>query len=234
MAGTLLSAAFAAGLLCSCGGKKDDGAARREAYTKALDDSIAAINAEIDSCANGVLELHDRTGQWLRDFTTVENPREVGSYMIYTSFRNRYPLTGTGLVARVTDMGEFQLIAALRNGVFDRIEVSSGETSLSSGTVPHDQALNYRTAGLTTVTFSGEKADSIGSFICDNEMQNIKVSYCGNGVSGTWIMPEDYKKMVMATWMLYSSSRGARNLERREALLHQKLNLLRTHRDSQK
>lgn len=224
-------AAFAALSLTSCGGKKEDGAARREAYTNALDDSIAAVTAEIDSCTNGVKEMHDQAGKWLLDFTTVENPREVGSYIIYTPFRNRYPLTATGLVARVIDTGEFQLVAALSKGTFDRIEVSCGDITLSSETVPHDQALNYRTAGLNTVTFSGEKADSIGRFICDNELENIRVSYCGNGVAGSWTMPEDYKKMVMATWMFYNSSRSAKHLEQREAKLHEKLNLLRAHRD---
>ena len=37
--------------------------------------------------------------------------------------------------------------------------------------------------------------------------------------------------MIMATWQLYSDQREANRLEHRAQMLHEKVNLLRTHRD---
>lgn len=218
-------------MVAGCGGKKIDNKEREEEYSRILGDSISIITQEIDSCDSQIKTLNESTGVWVRDFTTVTNPREVGSYMIYTSFKNRYPLTGTGLVARVNDTGGFELIAALSRGTFDRIVVEANGESISSDVVPHDQALNYRTDALNTVSFTGEKADEIGKLIADNRLNSVKVNFFGKKLMSTWNMPDDYKQMVMATWMLYSSGKEANRLERRVQMLHQKINILRAHRD---
>ena len=133
----------------------EKGEQARAEYAQSLGDSIAGIERQIDSCNNNIGALRDHVGELLRDFTTVANPREAGSYIIMTPFKGRYPLKSTGLLARINDNGQFELIAALSGKAFDQITVNGPSVTASSAVVPHDQALNYRTASLTTVSFIG-------------------------------------------------------------------------------
>lgn len=123
-------------------------------------------------------------------------------------------------------------MAALRNGVFDQLRVSSGQSELETAVVPNDQALNYRTQGLTTVLFTGGAADSVAQLIANNALNPVKVVYLdGRKVRMNIPLSESSKKMVMSTWMLYSNQQEAMRLQRRAAMLHEKINLLRAHRD---
>lgn len=216
-----------------CVARNDDGGKARADYGRSLGDSIAALQSQIDSCNSQMDTLRDRIGGWLPDFTTVANPREAGSYIILTSCKDRYPLNGTGLVARINDSGQFELVAALSGGVFDQISVTGAAGSASSAVVPNDQALNYRTASMTTVSFTGAQADSIGSLIAGNEHEPLTVTYIQGKPVRSWRLDGDNAAMISYTYMLYSSQRDLNRLERRVPMLHEKINLLRAHRDRQ-
>jgi hypothetical protein len=227
----LILIAITAILLVSCGGKKRDNGAAKEGYSTMLSDSIASAQNEIDSCESAIERLNELTSKSLESFTTVANPREVGSYMIYTPFKSKYPLTGTGIIARINDTGQYELIASLSKGNFDQIEVIVGNRSLRSKIVPNDQALNYRTASLTTVSFTGAETDSIGKAIATGGGDEIIIKYLNNRSVGTWKVPAEYREMLTKTWELYESSSGANRLERRAMMLHEKIKILRQHRD---
>lgn len=218
-------------LLVSCGGKKQGSGAAQESYSTMLSDSIASAETEIDSCESAIARLNEKTSASLESFTTVANQREVGSYMIYTPFKSKYPLTSTGIIARINDTGQYELIASLSKGTFDQIEVSIGSKSLRSARVPNDQALNYRTESLTTVSFTGTEADSIGSAIAAGGDEEIIIRYLDKRVVGNWKLPSDYREMLRKTWELYETSSGANRLERRAMMLHEKIKILRQHRD---
>lgn len=216
-----------------CNNAKVDGQKAQKEHKQILSDSITAIETEIDSCKNNIATLNDRINQYLPDFVTVANPREVGSYVIYNKMKPLYPLKSTGLAARISDTGTFELIAALKSGEFDQISIVTGDKSVTSGVVPHDQALNYRDGNLTTVAFSGEKADEIGEFISDNMLNNLRVCYLQQGrLIVSWRMPMQFNEMIGATYLLYYSQAEVERISRHEELLHQKINILRSHRDS--
>ena len=226
----LALAAIPAMLLGACGKKADDSKKAQADYAKSLQDSIEIVKHEIDSCRDRVTVLRDQVNVWLRDFTTVANPREVGSYLIYTKFKDRYPSQSTGLTARILDNGQFELVATLAGGQpFDQINVQGPESGLSSAVVPNDQALNYRTEGLTTVSFTGAKADSIGQLIADNELNPITVNYLQGRPVKAWKVPEDYAKMLSATYLLYRNMNDARRLELRVPMLERKIALIKSH-----
>lgn len=217
--------------LGACAGKNEKGEKAKADYDRALADSIEIVKQEIDSCDAQIKINNDRINGLLADFTTVANPREVGSYLIYTPFKERYPLTETGLVARINDNGQFELIAALSGRHFDQVMVQTDDESAESQVVPNDQALNYRNGSFTTVLFTGAEADSIGALIADNELNPITVNYLqGNPVSA-WRMPADYAKMISTTYLLYKARREVSRLENRVPMLHEKINLLRSHQD---
>jgi lipoprotein len=228
----IISFILPAMLLASCAGGNADKEKAKNEYKNSLADSIAAAEHQIDSCENEIKVLTDNVNIWLRDFTVVDNSREVESYYIFNGWQNRYPLQNTGLVARISNGERLEIIAALKGSTFNSIRVESGDLSAESAVVPHDQALNYRREGLNTVMFSGAQADSVARLIADNELNPVKIVYLENGkIKGNWQMPEDYKKMVSATWMLYSSRSRQIKLEGYMKMLCKKIEILRAHKD---
>ena len=168
-------------VLAGCGSGNKGEQAKAD-YNRSLGDSIEIARQEIDSCNNRIKVLRDKVGQWLVNFTEVNNPREAGGYLIYTRMKDKYPLTSSGIVARINDNGQFELIAALNPGQFDQISVSSEGNEAKSTVVPNDQALNYRNGQMTTVMFSGKEADEIGRLISTNAMNRVMVAFYDNEI----------------------------------------------------
>lgn len=220
-------------MLPACNSKKADGSKNDAVpqYASSLSDSIKNYESEIESLREQESVVNDQVNVWLRDFTTVAKPREAGSYMIMTSWQNRYPLTATGLVARINDNGGFELVAALTGGNFTSIEVSGPAVSETSEVVPHDQALNYRAAGLNTVMFTGERADSIGALIADNELNPLTVTFLQGKKVQTWKLPAEYAKMISYTYLLYSNKKNLVNIEGRIKMLQEKIKIIRVHQN---
>lgn len=220
-------------LLASCAGGNADKDKAKNDYRQALADSITAAQRNVDSCENRLKVMTDNVNQWMRDFTVVNNSREVEGYYIFNGWQNRYPLQSTGMVARISNGERLELIAALKGSTFNAVMVESGEKSATTAVVPHDQALNYRREGLNTVMFAGAEADSVAQMIADNELNVIKVIFLENGKpKGSWQIPEDYKKMISATWMLYSSRQQQMRLEAEMKKEFKKIEILRTHLDN--
>lgn len=219
-------------LLASCAGGNADKDKAKNDYRQALADSITAAQRNVDSCENRLKVMTDNVNQWMRDFTVVNNSREVEGYYIFNGWQNRYPLQSTGMVARISNGERLELIAALKGSTFNAVMVESGEKSATTAVVPHDQALNYRREGLNTVMFAGAEADSVAQMIADNELNVVKVIFLENGKpKGSWQIPEDYKKMISATWMLYSSRQQQMRLEAEMKKEFKKIEILRTHLD---
>lgn len=219
-------------LLASCAGGNADKDKAKNDYRQALADSVTAAQRNVDSCENRLKVMTDNVNQWMRDFTVVDNSREVEGYYIFNGWQNRYPLQSTGMVARISNGERLELIAALKGATFNAVMVESGEKSATTAVVPHDQALNYRREGLNTVMFAGAEADSVAQMIADNELNVVKVIFLENGKpKGSWQIPEDYKKMISATWMLYSSRQQQMRLEAEMKKEFKKIEILRTHLD---
>lgn len=203
--------------LLSCAGcrKKTPAAVEeREKWILSLNDSVALYQKQSDSVASLLSETRNRISEIIGDFDYVSNPREVEGYYIYKGWKQRYPLKQTGLLARITESEGLELIATLTGAHFNEIGVSAGSTTLSSEVVPHDQALNYRAGNLNTVCFSGNKADSIAGLISENESSSVNVVYLNPGKTGAISLPEDEKKMIAATWRLYSLQKSVHNNEK--------------------
>lgn len=228
---TILTLAVGAVLMCalSCVRRVDNSEKTRADYEKTLTDSINSIKAEIDSCNGCIATLRDKVGERMNDFTTVANPREVGSYTIYTAYKSKYPLKSTGLCARIDENSRFELVAALSGKPFQQIAVKTPEQTVESAVVPNDQALNYRTAALTTVLFSGAEADSIGRLIADNELNPLSIEYLQSGPVSSGKLDGDVAEMIAQTWLLYNDMAQLQMLERKVPMLYERIKLLRQH-----
>lgn len=227
---SVLVSAISLLLLSSCVQRVDNSEKTQAAYKQTLQDSIASIKSEIDSCESEIAVLREEVNRRLSDFTTVSNPREASSYIIFTAAKNRYPLHSTGLIARLNDTEQLELIAALSGKAFDCISVSNQNNSLTTAVVPRDQALNYQTPELTTVMFSGEKADSVAMFISDNQLNPLTINYLNGGrpVASAKITTEE-ARVISYTYLLYHDRSNMNRLEHRVPMLNEKINLLRLH-----
>ncbi len=226
----ILKSAFLICIVVSGGCKS--GNSRKDAikeYAFKLESEGKMTVRGIDSCNNAITSLRELQDAMMPEFTTVTKAREAASYIIYTSFKDNYPPKSTGLIARLADNGQFELIASLTGSKFDQITVQAPNASATSDVVPADQALNYTVDGLTTVLFTGQKADEIGKLIADNELNNIKVVYLNGGIKGSWNIPVDTRNMIMNTYELYFSQREINRLERKAQMLNERLRILRLH-----
>lgn len=219
-------------LLMSCAGRenKSNKELKYDKWVESLDDSIKSEEDNIRLTEDSIRIYHEEIGKMLKLFSYVDNPRQVEGYTILSSWKNRYPLTSTGIVARITKSERFELIAVLRGGNFNQISVLSGDTVISSDVVPYDQALNYRTGGLNTVAFSGIKADSIGRFISTHENKTVTVRFLPS--SSTLKLSGEQLVMIAVTWRMYSTQKNVERMERSLPLMHKKIDAYRRIKDS--
>lgn len=230
---TIFSLALIA--LSGCAHKNESGEKAHKTYQTSLNDSVRNIIAEIDSCNDVAKSLADKVNKLLPEFRAVNNSREVEGYTVFQGWESRYPLQTTGLVARLSDSRQLELVGFLKGGEFDQIRINVPSASAETAVVPFDQALNYRRSGMTTVMFAGNEADAAAQLIADNELNPITVTFLDGGkVTGTWKMPNDFAKMITMTYILYSSNKEQRQLTHKSLLLNEKLKLLRRHQELEK
>lgn len=219
-------------LLASCAGSTGKGDKLKHDYRKVLEDSVKVVEREIDSCQTQMAKLNTAIGQEISNFTEVKKPREVEGYYILKGWSARYPLTSTGIIARISLSEQLELIAMNSNQSFDAIAVRSGEYSAQSAVVPHDQALNYRNGSASTVMFSGKEADGVAETIANNELNPVTLLFLQNGKpKGSIKLSTDTKKMISATWLLYSHRRKLQLCERMLPMLTRKMQILQQHID---
>lgn len=198
--------------------------AQREAWEASLPDTLQAIKQQTDSLRKEILLLTDEAERQLPAFEYVENPREVEGYYIAKAWAPKYPLTKTGLVARLTKGEKLELIAALSGGAhFNRLRIETATGSATTSEVPHDQALNYRMTGLNIVCFSDSASNSCAELIANSAGEKINVIYLdGDKKTGSMTYPETSQTVMAETWKLYSTRSALTHDQRMIPLLAKK------------
>lgn len=221
-----------ASVLCSCGTKTPAAVEERERWLESLNDSIALYQDLQQKGFASLDEQRHSVGALVAQFDYVNNPREVEGYYILRGWKSRYPLSATGVVARVTEYREFELIAALTGAHFNEIAAVSGGVTVASAVVPHDQAVNYRAGNLNRVSFSGEKADSIGAFIAAHSSDGVEIVFLEGKRTGSYRLPADSREMIAKTWRLCEEQKRLYDMEREQKILSGKIAACRRMLDS--
>lgn len=204
--------------------------AEREAWEASLPDSLARVEHQMDSVRTEITTLSADMERMLPDFDYVNNPREVEGYYIAKAWKAGYPLKSTGLMARLTQGENLELIAALSgSAVFNQIRVEVDGQTAETSVVPHDQALNYRMAGLNTVCFSDSAANSVAALIASPPSggRGANIIFLNDGKqTGSLSYPAKSQSVMTATWNLYSTRSSIQHDERLIPLLARKAALL--------
>lgn len=203
-------------------------AQQRQEWLKSLDDSISSLSARKEADSQRLEELRSLIADRLAAFTQVDNPREVEPYYILSRFRGSYPLSSTGIAARIMRNEQPELIAALKGARFNAVRAVSASRTATSATVPADQALNFTSGGLTTVAFTGAEADSICMLIGESKDAPLTLEYLQNGsVAGKITLSPEQKAWVADTWSLCAANREAHSLEKRQLTDSRKIEILK-------
>ncbi len=192
-------------------------------WKESLSDSLKLLEKTRDLTQDSLEKAYLLVDSLLKDFSYVDNPREVEGYTILKSARTSYPLSRTGLVARISKAEGFELIAVHSGNSFSSITVSDGVRSASTAHVTPDGALNYRTGNITTVLFTGAEADSVANLIATSPTSKFTIVYGG---SSRILLSRADAAVVAQTWKLAQSRREVHRLERALPLVGRKIDIL--------
>ena len=214
---------------CRDKSRKEAIAAERERWEASLRDSLDLFEKRLEEKQRDLPAKREEAGRILSEFSFVENPREVEGYYILSSARGKYPLTSTGITARLTKGEVPEVIAALSGANFSaiRLSVPTGEYVVSQ-TVPYDQALNYRAGSLNTVAFTGDTADSLLNFALSHSGEELTVTYLNPGEVRKTKVSESEREILNATMRLVRSRKELRAAEAEIPALSRKIQRLKS------
>lgn len=231
---TAAVAMMLAAVMGSCADKsaKERVAEQRRQWEASLTDSIATVRRQTDSVKSRLEALRSETDRLLGEFRCVDNPREVEKYYLPSVAGYSYPLTTTGLGARLMANEQLELVAVLAGPRFTGISISSGDMNARTHNVAPDQALNYRSGNITTVAFSGKDIDSIASSLAEIEGK-VRVTYFdGDRKVGETTLSEPQTKALVLAGELAGTRRETLLSEKRLMLLGRKLSMLESREET--
>lgn len=220
--------------LCACSGVpgSTDSAAgsgsgspvedRRHAWCASLRDSVESLQGEYDACQEQAEELRGRFASLLDRFEIVDDPMLVEPYRLPKGWRG-YDTTGRqGVMSRVLEDGSIEIVATA-SGDFSSITFASGGESVSSETVPAGSSLHTPVGQLTRVAFNN--AGPLASFVAAHVGAPMTMTL-SSGKS--FPLSEAQRRMIADTWEFSSLLAQIHELEKRESVIYNKLQLCRT------
>lgn len=222
----LLAAAALSALSCGRRDAAERGERMRGEWKETLTDSISSMERQVKLTQDSITMLYKEISDLLQGFTYIDNPRYVEGYTIRNGWQNRYPLTSTGMLARMTKSEGFELIAALSPGTFTYITATRGARSASTKEVGPDQGLNYRSGSLTTVAFTDGDGDDVGRLIAKGTGP-VTVTFHSGSKSSTVTLRADAADMIAQTWRLVENHRNVKRMERALPLYARKIDACR-------
>lgn len=217
--------------LCACsgaGGSSDSAAVsgtsvqdRRQAWCASLRDSVESLQEEYDTCQEQLEALRGRFASLLDRFEIVDDPVLVEPYRVAKGWRG-YDTTGRqGVLSRVLEDGSIEMVATAA-GDFSSMTFSSGGESVSSETVPAGSSLHTALGQLTRVAFNN--AAPLAAFVSDHVGEPVTMTL-SSGKS--FPLSEAQRRMIADTWEFSALLGQIHELEKREYVIYNKLQLCR-------
>ncbi len=142
-----------------------DSAALYRQRAEELQPQIEALQAEFDSLS-GILELDAR-------------PEYVEHYRVAKGWKGYDTMAGTGILARLLENGDIEVVASSASGSFTSVTLSSGGESATTQSVAEGSGLNYTVGNVTRVTFIGADASALCGFAAAHKGSPLKLTYNG-------------------------------------------------------
>lgn len=142
-----------------------DSAALYKERAEALQPQIEALSAEFDSLVNN-LEVDAR-------------PEYVEHYRVAKGWKGYDTMAGTGILARLLENGDVEVVVSSTAAPFSSVTLSSGSESVSTQSVAKGSGLNYTVGKVTRVTFIGADAAALCDFAAAHEGSPLTLSCRG-------------------------------------------------------
>lgn len=219
------------GWLCACsgaGGSADSAADsgtsvedRRQAWCASLRDSVESLQREYDACQEQAEALRGRFASLLDRFEIVDDPMLVEPYRVAKGWRG-YDTTGRqGVLSRVLEDGSIEIVVTAA-GDFSSMTLSGGGESVGSETVPAGSSLHTALGQLTRVSFNN--AAPLAGFVAEHVGNPVTMTL-SSGKS--FPLSEAQRRMIADTWEFSSLLDQIHELEKRESVIYNKLQLCR-------
>lgn len=167
-------------ILIGCGRSNEKSAAK-----SAHENWLVSLNDTIDSLNNVITDINDHINSnnavidtLLLDFEIIDDPVLVEKYFVPAIWKD-YDIMKQGIYARMLEDNSIELKATAKGVNFEAIELTCNNEKITSDTVRHDQALNYRVDGHNIVAFNGTKVPELCRFIHINKNEPIVLSFIG-------------------------------------------------------
>lgn len=194
--------------------KTPEAVAERESWIAGFKDSVEFYEKRMTEIEIHLNQVNDQINSMLEEFEYVNNPKEVSGYYILKGWKNKLPLTKTGIYARINENEKLEMIATLAGSTFNRISVGEENNKFLSEVVPNDQAFNYRHKGYNTVYFSGGKADTIAQYIAAHRNDKVDLNFIEGSKTTRFLIPTDEKEMIAKTSDFFDVKSQAAQLQK--------------------
>lgn len=211
--------------------RKSDAEVEREDWIRGFNDSIEYYQIKSHQLEDELAKLNVEINSALENFEFIKNPKEVSGYYLLQGWKNKIPMTTTGIYARINENEKLELIATLSGGIFDRIGVGTGKPEVYSETVPNDQAFNFRHERFNRVYFEGGKADTLAMYIDQHLKDKIYLEFLGGKKNRNFLIPGNQREMIALTYNLYTLQRQAKSLQKELWICSKKIETFRRIQD---
>ncbi len=171
---------------CSSGGSESATPSAREAWRATLPDSLKhyeQLQAAAQSRADSLYAIVSAGAESLE---VIDDEILVEKYRVAPGWKGYDTTASTGLLLRLLESNDVELVASLKGAPFTSIEVSTaaGESAATEA-VAQDGELNYRIGGLSRVAFNGESAERITTFVLAHLSEPLTLTFrpCGSRIT---------------------------------------------------
>lgn len=148
-----------------------------------LQDSVAIYRAQAEELLPEVESLKKEFDSLNNKLVTDNGTEGIEKYRVLPGWKGYDPMSKSGIIARLLESGDIEIVATSTSGAFSSISLSAGGQSVSTGSVSSGSGLNYTVGNTTRVTFIGKEALNLCNFAKSHSNSTITLNFKGGSNS---------------------------------------------------
>lgn len=187
------TAAVAVGLCLAAASCGSDGEKKETKMTKAAQEHAAMRASLKDSAAlykQRTESLLPKMEELQKEFETLNLQFEIDNradyveiYRVAKGWKGYDTMSGTGILARLLENGETEVVVSSAAGKFSSVALSGGGQSVATQPVKDNSGLNYTVGNVTRVTFIGADAKALCNFADAHRNDALTLTFRGASTS---------------------------------------------------
>lgn len=182
------------------------------------------------SSTDSLMAVRQATYEQLKDkMRRLNSPELVEPYYVYAATYNKEFLNTTGIEPRVSDIGQFYIVSSVNPGGLKHqaIDLTVGDETVSTGTVPYDGEMNYRIGGSEVITFTPARCDTIGMLAAAHPDTNFRITFKGEKKDRTEKLSAKQRDAIVTCYLFSQAIIDSRELAVQREKLERRLQIAR-------